>query len=171
MPDGLLGVLKLCLLALLYLFFVRVLWAVASELRGPKAAPLVVVPETPPTPAEVAGATGRWGRRGRGDAASATVVGRYPTVLAVVKGGAFGTIYEVGSELTIGRAPGCAITIDDGFASHLHARVAVDESGALRIEDLGSTNGTFVNGERLVAPRPIAFGDRIAVGNTELEAR
>lgn len=76
---------------------------------------------------------------------------------------------EVRSETTVGRAPGCGIALtDDKFASSLHARLFV-QGGRLWVEDLGSTNGTWLNGERLDGPRPLARGDRVQVGRTVLE--
>jgi pSer/pThr/pTyr-binding forkhead associated (FHA) protein len=75
-----------------------------------------------------------------------------------------------GPELTIGRAGGCHIALpNDTFASTLHARV-FERNGAVYVEDLGSTNGTYVNGNRLAAPVVLRPGDRVQVGTTVLEA-
>jgi len=73
-------------------------------------------------------------------------------------------------ELTIGRAPGCHVSVaDDTFASSLHARV-FGRDGGVFVEDLGSTNGTYVNGARLAGPTVLRPGDQVQVGNTVLEA-
>ncbi len=73
-------------------------------------------------------------------------------------------------ELTIGRAAGCHVSVaDDTFASSLHARV-FGRDGTVFVEDLGSTNGTYVNGARLTGPTVLRPGDQVQVGNTVLEA-
>jgi pSer/pThr/pTyr-binding forkhead associated (FHA) protein len=68
----------------------------------------------------------------------------------------------------MGRAAGCSITVDDTYASQLHARL-FQRDGALHVEDLGSTNGTYVNGRKVEAPMPVKPGDRVKVGATVFE--
>ena len=81
-----------------------------------------------------------------------------------------GRTFEVNGELTIGRAAGCGVSLpDDTFVSNLHARV-YDTDGDVFVEDLGSTNGTLVNGEPLTATHKLGKGDRIQAGQTVLEA-
>jgi pSer/pThr/pTyr-binding forkhead associated (FHA) protein/predicted Ser/Thr protein kinase len=73
-------------------------------------------------------------------------------------------------ELIIGRgASGQGLLSDDGQLSRRHARVARDASGQLTIEDLGSANGTFVNGERVRGPQALKIGDSVRVGLTTLQ--
>jgi pSer/pThr/pTyr-binding forkhead associated (FHA) protein len=80
-----------------------------------------------------------------------------------------GRVFELGDEVTVGRSPGCAVPLDDDtFASSIHARV-FRRSGELWLEDLGSTNGTFLNDERLENPVRLRRGDRVKVGSTVLE--
>ena len=68
-------------------------------------------------------------------------------------------------------AGGCAISLpEDTFVSSLHARVYAAD-GQVLVEDLGSTNGTFVNQARVTTTMPLAKGDRLKVGSTVLEAR
>lgn len=81
-----------------------------------------------------------------------------------------GRQYSLGKELTIGRAPGCGVSIDDTFVSQLHARVYAAEN-AWMVEDLGSTNGTIVNGKQLEQTTVIRQGDQIQLGSTVLELR
>jgi pSer/pThr/pTyr-binding forkhead associated (FHA) protein len=152
-PENLLGLLKLCLLALLYLFFLRVLWAVWAEVRGPKAAKA----------ANGNGAKAKPSRsRSRGGPATRLVVDKPSTQR--------GTSFEIGPEVTVGRAAGCHIALpDDTFVSQLHARV-FERSGQVYVEDLGSTNGTYVNGHRVSAPTPMHKGDSLQVGSTILDA-
>jgi pSer/pThr/pTyr-binding forkhead associated (FHA) protein len=81
-----------------------------------------------------------------------------------------GTTFDLGAEVTVGRAAGCHIALpDDTFVSQLHARV-FERSGQVYVEDLGSTNGTYVNGHRVSAPTPVHKGDSLQVGSTILEA-
>lgn len=77
---------------------------------------------------------------------------------------------KLGPSMTIGRAPECDLLIDDTYASAQHARV-FGKNGAWYVEDLGSTNGTFVNDQKLAAPAMVQPGDRIRVGTTVLELR
>jgi pSer/pThr/pTyr-binding forkhead associated (FHA) protein len=161
-PEHLLGLLKLCLLALIYLFFVRVLWAVWSEVRA-------VRPQTEPAPrpaeARAPGAVAAPKRPRRG---TPGVPQRLVIDQPLTRRGARFDLS--GPELTIGRATGCHVPLpDDTFASTLHARV-FERDGAVYVEDLGSTNGTYVNGMRLAAPVVLRPGDYVQVGATVLEA-
>lgn len=74
------------------------------------------------------------------------------------------------SPVMIGRSNEADLVIDDPFASDFHARVGQVEGG-FRIQDLGSTNGTFVNGERLSSPVTIGPGDQIQIGQTIMGIR
>ena len=150
MPESLLTILKFCFLALLYLFFIRVVRAVWTEVTAP-----------PPPPAPVAAPA-----RTRRERTAAT---RTVAHLRVVEPAEQrGRTYDVADELTIGRAAGCQIPLDDSYASQLHARV-FRRNGELLVEDLGSTNGTFLNRKKVDAAVPIRKGDRLQVGKTVLE--
>jgi len=89
--------------------------------------------------------------------------------LKVVAGNALGRVIEVGQELVIGRlADGEGTLAADIEISRRHARIASDPGGRYAIEDLGSTNGTFLNGRRLDGPTLLEAGDRIEVGASAL---
>jgi pSer/pThr/pTyr-binding forkhead associated (FHA) protein len=149
MDEQLLTILKLCLLALLYLFFLRVLRAVWTEIRGPKVVK---------TSARRAQKETR-----RAERKSA------PVQLAIIEPPALkGRRYRLDDELTVGRAAGCQVTIDDTYASQLHARV-FSRDGQLFVEDLGSTNGTYINRAKVQGPQVMRRGDRLQVGNTVME--
>jgi hypothetical protein len=92
----------------------------------------------------------------------------YSGSLIVERGGglAGGAEYGVGPGLVIGRADNSEITIEDSFASGRHARL-YDREGVVYIEDLNSTNGTYVNGRRLGAQQVLRPQDRIRIGDTE----
>jgi hypothetical protein len=150
--DGVLTILKFCLLALLYLFLARVVWTVGSELRS---APAAAAP-----PPEPAAAPPRPAVKSR----------RSWRLLVVEPPVASGRVFDVNGELTIGRAAGCGISLpDDTFVSNVHARV-YERDGDVFVEDLGSTNGSLVNGAALTAATKLRKGDRIQVGQTVLEA-
>lgn len=82
-----------------------------------------------------------------------------------------GTIYELDGEVTVGRSNGCAIpTTYDSYSSTVHARL-YRSGGQIWVEDLGSTNGTFVNSERITQPSRLAKGDLLQIGATVFEVR
>jgi pSer/pThr/pTyr-binding forkhead associated (FHA) protein len=155
-PESLLTILKFCFLALLYLFFIRVIRAVWTEVAGPSAVP------APAAPAP----SGRATRRDRSVASG----GKRPSArLRVLEPANLkGQTYDLADELTIGRGAGCQIPLDDSYASQVHARLFRRDSEIL-VEDLGSTNGTFLNRKKVDSPVPIRKGDRLQVGKTVLE--
>ena len=148
MPESLLAILKICALALLYLFFLRVIRAVWAEVAPARTATPGTTP-TKPRPAR---------RRTRSGKAVVIVEPRDHK----------GERFDITDELTMGRAAGCNVTVDDTYASQLHARL-FHRDGALHVEDLGSTNGTYVNGRKVDAPTAVKRGDRIKVGATVFE--
>ena len=81
-----------------------------------------------------------------------------------------GRSYTLYGPLEIGRGTTCDISIPNRFVSTHHARI-VPDNGAWVLEDLGSTNGTLVNGEPLDSPYPLQPGDRVMVGDTEFVAQ
>ena len=90
-------------------------------------------------------------------------------LLEVVAGNAVGSEIEVEDDFLIGReAPGAGTLADDLEISRNHARISCPPEGGFVIEDLASTNGTFVNGVRIAGPQPLSEGDRVEVGGTAL---
>lgn len=172
MSEQLLTILKFCLLALIYLFFFRVLRAVWAELTPPKVAPVprdrprapasrpTAVPKSPkPKKAPRRAATATAGQP------HAPLVGR---LVVVDPPESRGIAYSLDDEISIGRAPGCQVTVDDTFVSQVHARVFCREGNYL-VEDLGSTNGTYLNTKKVSGAMIMQRGDRLQVGNTVLE--
>jgi hypothetical protein len=89
--------------------------------------------------------------------------------LKVVAGNAAGSSIALEAELVIGRStPGLGSLGGDSEISRVHARVFHDAAGQLTVEDLGSTNGTFVNGNRIAAATPLRAGDQVRVGQTTM---
>jgi pSer/pThr/pTyr-binding forkhead associated (FHA) protein len=146
-PHALLEILKYFLLVLLWLFFVYATRMVWVEIRRSK-------PEKEVQP------------EGQPVAADKSV----PLKLRVVDPPQRrGRLFELGQEVTLGRSPGCAVYLeDDTFTSSVHARV-YRRNGELWLEDLRSTNGTYLNDSRVSEPTRIQRGDRIKVGSTILE--
>jgi pSer/pThr/pTyr-binding forkhead associated (FHA) protein len=75
-----------------------------------------------------------------------------------------------GSGVLIGRNPECALVLDDDYASGRHCRIAPGPDGWM-VEDLGSTNGTYLGRERLTGSRPVEVGSTLRIGKTVLELR
>ena len=144
MPEAILTILKFCFLGLLYLFVVRVLRAVEGELS--------------------------LGRSGEGTARFRIrkPAESRPYQLRMVEPPT-AQVFPLSEEVTIGRAPGCSVALaDDTFVSQLHARVYVRD-GQPFVEDLGSTNGTYLNQARLTKTQRLRRGDRLQIGQTVLE--
>ncbi|SES48102.1 FHA domain-containing protein [Pedococcus cremeus] len=96
---------------------------------------------------------------------------RVPQSLTVTEGPLAGTSLRLRESGTlIGRNPECALVLDDDFASGRHARI-YEREGQWFVEDLGSTNGTFLGSQRLTAPVPVEVGTVLRVGKTVVELR
>ena len=81
-----------------------------------------------------------------------------------------GLRFTVRDVTVIGRSGDADIQIDDPYASDYHLRLALQE-GRVTVHDLGSTNGTYVNGRRVTVPVPLNKGDAVQVGKTIMEVR
>ena len=171
MSDQVLNILKLSLLGLVYLFFARVLWAVWSEVKTPRARPVARSQQPVPRPASAApqprpaaaAAAPSTPARGRG--------GRAARLVILEPKHRRGMAVAIAGEITLGRDDNCTISIqDDSYVSTLHLRV-YDYDGQPMIEDLGSTNGTFHNGTKMHGSKLLQPGDRIQVGTTVIEAQ
>ena len=156
MSEQLLNILKICLLVLLYLFFFRVLRAVWVEVRGPALVPAAKASKRANRESARAKSHGRSRRHGE------------PHLTVVEPADQAGRVFPLADEMTVGRAAGCQVTLDDTYASQLHARLYVRE-GQLLVEDLGSTNGTWLNRQKVTGPLVMQRGDRLQVGNTVME--
>jgi hypothetical protein len=151
MSEAVLTVLKFCFLALLYLFLARVVRVVVLELRSPAAEAGGGAP---------AAARGREKRpEGRGSL----------RLRLLEPSPRQGEVIPIPAEVTVGRGGGCGIVLaDDTYVSTTHARLYQQNSQAF-VEDLGSTNGTFVNGKRLTSPTRLKRGDQVQFGQTVAE--
>ena len=152
MPDIVLDILKYVFLAVLYIFVARAVRAVMIELR--------------PAPATT-------GPRGQAATAKSSPrrVKKAPKRAVIVEGASSsGKNFDLGQELTIGRADKCHVVLDDTYVSQVHARV-FSRGESFFIEDLGSTNGTYLNRKRVGGATELQRGDRVKIGKTVLEMR
>jgi pSer/pThr/pTyr-binding forkhead associated (FHA) protein len=94
-----------------------------------------------------------------------------PRTLVVTEGSLRGTSITLGqAPILIGRAPECTLVLEDDFASGRHARFSL-QSGVWMLEDLGSTNGTFLGRTKVVEPIAVDPGTPVRIGRTVLELR
>jgi len=151
---------KYGLLALLWLFVIVAFRIVRNDLAGsrvvraPAAAPAVAAaPRVPPAPSK--------GKRSRSAARR----------LVVTEGALAGTTIRLGEDpVTLGRADDSTLVLTDDYASSRHARL-VPGDGTWMVEDLGSTNGTYLGSAKVVRPTPVPLGQPIRIGKTVLELR
>jgi pSer/pThr/pTyr-binding forkhead associated (FHA) protein len=158
--NAVLRILQWGVIALIFLFFLRVIRAVWVEMS----------PATIRKP--------RWQKRQeRREERAASRVGEEPKqrrrkqlhLTVVQPPDQAGTSYDLDDELTIGRSPGCGVAMpQDIYTSTLHARL-FRRNDQLWIEDLGSTNGTFVNSEQIAQAVRLGKGDLLQIGSTVFE--
>ena len=162
-PDALLTLLRWCLLALVYLFFFRVLQATWQGALAPTRTRSNGKRSKAQVPAGVGGGPAA------ASAQAAPPVSTTPTLISIVEPLEMaGATHAINTEVTIGRAAGCQVTLDDTYISQIHTRLNRGESGVV-VEDLGSTNGTYLNRQRVTAPTVVGVGDRIQVGSVVME--
>ena len=93
-----------------------------------------------------------------------------PLTLEIVEGPDAGTTATLEGAIEIGRGPAVGLALSDDQVSRRHARITAHGGGAL-VEDLGSSNGTFVNDQPVHAPTPVSAGDELLVGVSVLQLR
>jgi FHA domain len=155
--------LKFGFLAVLYLFLLWVTRSALKDLRGSGGAGgMGGVPIK--GAATAADATGLYSASALG---SADVAHRAPRlVVERAPGHEPGMIYDLDGDIVLGRGDRAEIRLEDPFASSRHARV-YEQGNIVAIEDLGSTNGTYLNEELLESARPLHPGDRVRIGDSE----
>jgi pSer/pThr/pTyr-binding forkhead associated (FHA) protein len=149
-PELILTILKYLFLLLIFLFLARAVRAMYLDVAGTRSA-------APAAPESTDGVV-------RARAA------KPPDRVTVVGPDGKQRTYDVDEELIIGRADKCHIVITDPYASQIHARIFQRSNGVF-IEDMGSTNGTYLNKKRVASPLPVTRGDRARIGKTSLEFR
>jgi FHA domain-containing protein len=151
MPEAVLDILKYFFLFLIFLFLARAVKAMILEISPPKS-PRPVARGAGPAP----------------PAAAAKPMGRPPEKMAVTAPNAKPRTFELVDELIIGRADKCHVVIGDSYASQVHARVFRKHDNVF-IEDMGSTNGTYLNRKKVISPAMVSRGDVARIGKTQME--
>ncbi|CAM5519511.1 FHA domain-containing protein FhaB/FipA [Streptomyces violaceus] len=168
MSELTLTVMRLGFLAVLWLFVIVAVQVIRSDLFGTRVTQRgsrreagrqqQAARQAPPQQRQQSAG----GRRGR----------NAPTKLVVTEGTLTGTTVALqGQTISLGRAHDSTIVLDDDYASSRHARIYPDRDGQWIVEDLGSTNGTYLDRNRLTTPTPIALGAPIRIGKTVIELR
>lgn len=145
--------LKFAFLALLWLFILFAGHIIRTDLFGRRVPAESLAGEAAPEPRPLR----RPGRAAR--------AGRVPTTLRVTQGKQAGLTMTLGESFVIGRSADCQLILDDDYASTRHARIYATPRGPM-VEDLGSTNGTYVNNERVSSPVPFSRRDTLRIGRT-----
>jgi pSer/pThr/pTyr-binding forkhead associated (FHA) protein len=154
-------VLKFGFLAVLYLFLLWVSRSARRDLRAGTSLGAVREDNRHAIPPDATGlySASTLGAAGVAQLAPRLVVERAP-------GHESGMIYDLDGDLVLGRGDRAEIHLEDPFASSRHARV-YEQGNLIVIEDLDSTNGTYLNEELLQTPRPLHPGDRVRIGDSE----
>jgi len=160
MPEFVLTVARYGFLVLLWIFVFTVVGVIRRDLfAGSRASRIVAAPRGVGAPAAPPGRPARTKR------------GRVARQLVVTAGALAGTRITLGeAPISIGRAEDSTVVITDDYASARHARL-VPRAGQWYIEDLGSTNGTYLDRGKVSAPTPVPLGVPIRIGRTSLELR
>jgi len=155
-----LTMIRLGFLAVLWLFVITAVSVMRTDLFGRRVAPRptgrqqVAAPARQPKPAKAAK-----GKRGM------------PSVLVVTAGALSGTSVRLGeAAVTLGRSQDSTIVLDDDYVSSRHARV-FPRDGQWYVEDMGSTNGTYLDRTKVMAATPVKIGMPIRIGKTVVELR
>jgi FHA domain len=155
MDEPLAVALKFGFLAVLYLFLLWVVRSAMKDLARAGAAGAGAEPVDPPRPTR---------RQSRSPDLRAGVHPRLEVVAAM--GHQPGTAFDVGHGATLGRSDSAEIRVDDPFASSAHARVC-PRGDFMYLEDMGSTNGTYLNGRQVRNAERLKVADLIRIGDTE----
>ncbi|WP_028799358.1 FHA domain-containing protein FhaB/FipA [Streptomyces sp. 142MFCol3.1] len=172
MSELTLTVMRLGFLAVLWLFVIVAVQVIRSDLFGTRVTqrgsrrdanrPQQAARQAAPPPQRQQQPPSSGGRQRRGA----------PTKLVVSEGTLTGTTVALqGQTITLGRAHDSTIVLDDDYASSRHARIYPDRDGQWIVEDLGSTNGTYLDRSRLTTPTPVPLGAPIRIGKTVIELR
>jgi hypothetical protein len=157
MNDLTLTLIRVAFLAVLWLFVIAAIGVVRTDLLGGSGVTSRRVrarQAPPPRPVKPA-------RSGRGT----------PRTLVVTGGALKGTTLDLTQQqITLGRANDATLVLNDDYASSRHARI-FPQDGQWIVEDLGSTNGTYLDRQKVIRPTPVPVGVPIRIGKTVLELR
>lgn len=157
MSELTITVIRLGFLAVLWLFVLTAISVMRSDLFGTRTASARPAPVPAPRPAKPVKV--KVSKRNA------------PSKLVVTAGTLTGTTVTLTeAQVTLGRAPDSTIVLDDDYASNRHARL-YPSNGEWMVEDLGSTNGTYLDRNRVEQPTPVGLGVPIRIGKTAFELR
>ncbi|WP_435741787.1 FHA domain-containing protein FhaB/FipA [Nocardioides sp. SYSU DS0663] len=163
MSELTLFLIRVAYLAILWIFVLSAISVIRSDMFGAR------VPEAARAAEPRTG--GRAGRRGRQAARPPTKRRGAPTHVVVTQGSNVGERADLnGAPVLIGRGSDAAIRLDDDYVSTRHARIAASGDQWF-VEDLGSTNGTYLGNVRITQPTTITLGSQVRIGKTILELR
>ncbi|MEU8031197.1 FHA domain-containing protein [Streptomyces sp. NPDC049099] len=175
MSELTLTVMRLGFLAVLWLFVIVAVQVIRSDLFGTRVTQRGSRREAgrqQQAPRQQAAAPSSQRGQQRGQQGGGRRGRNAPTKLVVTEGTLTGTTVALqGQTITLGRAHDSTIVLDDDYASSRHARIYPDRDGQWIVEDLGSTNGTYLDRSRLTTPTPIPLGAPIRIGKTVIELR
>jgi hypothetical protein len=160
--------LKFGFLAVLYLFLLWVARSALRDLRGrDRTHPSAGYGASVEAGSGYAASPDATGLQSASALGRSNVARRAPRlVVARASGHDAGMIYDLDGDFVLGRGDHAEIRLDDPFASSRHARI-YEQAGTLVVEDLRSTNGTYLNEELLDTPRPLHPGDHLRIGESE----
>ena len=155
-----LTIIRVAFLAVLWLFVIAAIGVVRTDLLG---GPLTTARRSKARQAQAPRQSrpARAPRPGRGS----------PRILMVTAGALKGTSLDLAQQqITLGRANDATLVLNDDYASSRHARI-FPQDGQWIVEDLGSTNGTYLDRQKVTRPMPVPLGVPIRIGKTVLELR
>jgi pSer/pThr/pTyr-binding forkhead associated (FHA) protein len=156
MNELTLTLIRVAFLAVLWLFVIAAIGVVRTDLLGGASTPRRVRARQAPAPRPA-----KPPRGGRGA----------PRMLVVTAGALKGTSLDLAQQqITLGRANDATLVLNDDYASSRHARI-FPQDGQWIVEDLGSTNGTYLDRQKVTRPTPVPLGVPIRIGKTVLELR
>jgi FHA domain len=148
-PVIVLDLLKYLFIAVLYIFMARAVRAIYLELKPDRGTSAVA-----PAP--------------KGGAKKSS---KAPRKAVVVEGDNMkGKSFDLNHEIVIGRGEKCHVILDDSYVSQVHARL-YPRGTSVVVEDMGSTNGTYLNRKRVSSPTELKRGDKVKIGRTVMELR
>jgi pSer/pThr/pTyr-binding forkhead associated (FHA) protein len=156
-----LTLMKVAFLAVLWLFVIAAAGVIRADLWGSKAAAKALRPRKAAQPAKQPRQPKAPPRARRAD----------PTKLVITQGARAGTTLDLaGTEITMGRGNDVTLPLGDDYSSGRHARL-FSQNGQWFVEDLGSTNGTYLGRAKVSRPEPVSVGVPIRIGKTVIELR
>jgi pSer/pThr/pTyr-binding forkhead associated (FHA) protein len=154
-----LTLMKVAFLAVLWLFVIAAVGVIRADLWGSKAAAKALRPRKAAQPARQPKPAAPRARRAE------------PTKLVITQGARAGTTLDLlGTEIVMGRGNDVTLPLGDDYSSGRHARL-FSQNGQWFVEDLGSTNGTYLGRDKVSRPEPVSVGAQIRIGKTVIELR